>query len=341
MPTLPASNTTNTLKIYFFCALATGLLLLPAATSLHAATKLSGGVKKAPKHTITRQVSKKSVALQPVKKGQTVRLQADSKEQVASHKVKPAQKQVKGRKQPSKPVQVAKKSRSPKGARTAQVRSAKSSRTVASASAQPATGAPFLKKKATLDEQTRLANTLQDQLGVEVLVQEDRAHSGGLFIAPPNTESGADNADKALDLLANLPLGMPIANVSISSAFGGRQDPINGRRAFHEGVDFRAKTGEKVFATGKGRVVSSGYSPDYGENIIISHGKGYESMFAHLNKRLVQVGDSITPGDLVGLVGNSGRSTGSHLHYEIRYMGAPINPMDYMRATQQARLQKK
>ena len=85
----------------------------------------------------------------------------------------------------------------------------------------------------------------------------------------------------------------------------------------------------------------SGYSPDYGENIIVSHGKGYESLFAHLSKRLAKVGDEVEAGDLIGLGGSTGRSTGSHLHYEIRYKGAPIDPTDYIRATQQAQLQKK
>ncbi len=330
-------TTTRTCKIYLLSALAAGLLLLPSAP-LHAAATLSGGAKKAPKQKITRQVAKTSVQLKPVKKGQVVRLQADSKEQVAAHRVKPAQKQAKNRKQSTKALASVQKNRTEKTVRTAQARSSRPS-TVKSL-ARAAAGAPFTKKKATLDEETRLANTLQNQLGVEVLVQENRAHSGGLFIAPPNTKTGSDNAAQALDLLANLPLGKPI-KATISSAFGGRQDPINGRRAFHEGVDFQARTGEKVFVTGNGRVVSSSYSPDYGENVIISHGKGYETMYAHLSKRLVQVGDKISSGEVVGLVGNSGRSTGSHLHYEIRYLGAPINPMDYMRATRQASLQKK
>ncbi len=330
----------------FFCALATGLLLLPAP-NLQAAATLSGGAKKAPKQKIARQVAKASPKkLKAVQKGKIVRLQADAKEQVVAHKAKPVHKQAKSSKQNSKPVQVAKKTRTVKdtagAVQTADLNSQSlSGRSASAVTAQVAAGkAPFLKKKATLDEQTRLANTLQDQLGVEVMVQENRAHSGGLFIAPPSTDKGTDNAAKALDLLANLPLGRPI-DAPISSQFGGRQDPINGRKAFHEGVDFQASTGEKVKATGNGQVVSSGYSPDYGENIIVSHGKGYETMFAHLSKRLVRVGDSIAPGDVIGLVGNSGRSTGSHLHYEIRYRGAPINPMDYMRATQQARLQKK
>lgn len=350
--------TTPTTPFSCFCLFTAGLLLLPAA-SLHAATALSGGAKKAPaQKSITRAVSKTPVKVQPVKKAQVVRLHAESKTQTASHKAKPERKTGKSKGQQERKV-AQQATAGNRAADLAQKATAAKTRRVHSASAQLTThtpqnndrldaagdtvqtgDTPFLKRKATLNACTRLARTLQDQLGVEVLVQEDPRHSGGLFIAPPSTETDRESAAKAMDLLANLPLGKPI-EASISSPFGGRQDPINGRKAFHEGVDFQAKTGEKVQATGKGRVVSSSYSPDYGENVIVSHGRGYETMYAHLSKRLVQVGDSITPGDTVGLVGNTGRSTGSHLHYEIRHQGAPINPMDYMLATQQAQLQKK
>ncbi len=328
------------LKTCFLCTLAIGLLLLPTAT-LHAAAALSGSAKKTTNQKITRQAgNKQSTRPQTAQKGQIVRLQADTKVQATTRTTKKTtQKQSVKAKPKAKVAQAAKKTRSAKTVQTARVR--QTGRTGINTSGRATGNAPFLKKKASLDEQTCLAQTLQNQLGVEVLVQEDPAHSGGLFIAPPNTETGQDNAAKALDLLANLPLGTPIGT-SITSPFGSRRDPINGRRAFHEGVDFKAKRGDKVQATGNGRVVSSGYSPDYGENIIVSHGNGYETVFAHLSKRLVQVGDSVTPGDTVGLAGNSGRSTGTHLHYEIRYQGAPINPMDYMRATgRQAWLSKK
>lgn len=354
--------TIRTVSFSCFCILTTGLLLLPA--SLHAATALSGGAKKAPAQSTTRTTVKAPVKVQAAKKPQLVRLHAAAKAQATPQKAKPGSKASGASAQQERKVAQAKAKQRATGSSQTAAAPAKSKRTRSSSAQVAAQTArhtskplenrgidasnvpvqagdtPFLKQKATLSACTRLAQTLQDQLGVEVLVQEDPRHSGGLFIAPPSTETGKESAAKAMDLLANLPLGKPI-EASISSPFGKRQDPINGRKAFHEGVDFQAKTGEKVFATGKGRVVSSGYSPDYGENVIISHGRGYETMYAHLSKRAVQVGDSITPGDVVGLVGNTGRSTGSHLHYEIRYRGAPINPMDYMLATQQAQLQKK
>ena len=200
---------------------------------------------------------------------------------------------------------------------------------------------PYVKRRASFDESTNLANVLRERLGLEV--REDPGHSGGLYIAPPSIE--LEHAEKAMDLLANLPLGKPIAEediTSVSSAFGGRQDPFKKRRrAFHEGIDFRAKRGVKVRATANGRVVNSGYSPSYGENIILSHGEGYETMFAHLSRRLVKVGDEVAVGDLIGLVGSTGRSTGPHLHYEVRYEGAPIDPTDYAAAEPETLFQKK
>ena len=198
----------------------------------------------------------------------------------------------------------------------------------------------YVKRRASFDDSTNLANVLRERLGLEV--REDPRHSGGLYIAPPRVALG--HAERAMDLLANLPLGKPIADediTSISSAFGVRQDPFKKRRrAFHEGIDFRAKRGVKVRATAQGKVVNSGYSPSYGENIILSHGQGYETMFAHLSKRLVKVGDEVRPGQLIGLVGSTGRSTGAHLHYEVRYEGAPIDPTDYAAADPQFLLRR-
>lgn len=324
-----------------FCsfALAAGVLLLPSG--LYAAPNITQGAKKAARPSSIAVVSKTAVkqrADKSKKSAKVAKADKSSRKQgvrVHSDKGKVAAKQAKaGRSHGNGGRHITGQTKGGKNPSPVQSRG----RVVAEPTLASGEG-PFLKRRAILSEQTRLANTLQTQLGVEV--QEDPGHSGGLFIAPPAT--GTDHAAKAMDLLANLPLGEPVdpALSSISSGFGIRKDPFNGRRAFHEGIDFRAKTGTPVRSTGKGRVVGSGYSPDYGEHIIVSHGMGYETMFAHLSKRLVRVGDEIEPGMLIGLVGNSGRSTGAHLHYEIRYQGAPINPTDYVQATQQARLQKK
>ena len=324
-----------------FCALLAGLLLLPLA-DLHAAPVLSGGVKKAVKQQSIAQVGKKTAGKDKAKKAAKETKVAKANKGKTGKKADKATRPAKGDKAVAK-TRNAPKNRSGKTANAVvrgEIRTDRLLRGRAVENPQVAVeGAPFLKRRAIFDADTRLANTLHNHLGVEVL--EDPRHSGGLFIAPPNAAQG-DHAARALDLLTNLPLGLPLdVAPEISSGFGGRRDPFNKRRAFHEGIDFRAKTGTRVYATGRGKVAHSGYSPDYGENIIVSHGKGYESMFAHLSKRLAKVGDEVGPGDLIGLVGSTGRSTGAHLHYEIRYKGAPIDPTDYIKATQQAQLPKK
>ena len=185
-----------------------------------------------------------------------------------------------------------------------------------------------------LDEQSKVIENVIDQLGVKVKTEEDTSHSGGLFIAMDEKyqDKLICNTDRYLTALQKLPLGPPV-KTKISSGFGRRKDPINSKRAFHSGIDFRGQTGDKVLATGNGVVKKSGYNKGLGHHVIISHGNGYESTFAHLSKRLVKRGEKVSRGQTIGLVGNTGRSTGSHLHYEIRRYGKAINPMKYLQVS--------
>ena len=132
-----------------------------------------------------------------------------------------------------------------------------------------------------------------------------------------------------------LPLSQPItASHRMSSPFGVRQDPFNGRLGRHEGIDFSAATGTPVLATASGKVVAAGWRRGYGRTVEISHGLGVTTRFGHLSEITVKPGQTVDRGDVVGRVGNSGRSTGSHLHYEIRVRGTPRNPAHFMRAGQ-------
>ena len=182
-----------------------------------------------------------------------------------------------------------------------------------------------------LDERAKVIENVIDQLGVKVKIEEDPEHSGGLYIAMDEnfTDKLIYNTDRYLTTLLKMPLGPPI-NTRISSRFGKRTDPLNGKKAFHAGVDFRGKIGDKVKATGNGVVKKSTHNKGSGNYVILSHSNGYETKFAHLSKRLVKKGEKITRGQIIGLLGNTGRSTGSHLHYEIRRYGKPINPMKYL-----------
>ena len=114
-----------------------------------------------------------------------------------------------------------------------------------------------------------------------------------------------------------------------SSGYGYRRDPFDRKYRFHEGDDFSAKIGTPVVATADGVVKKSKYWGTYGNYIEIDHGNGYRTVFAHLSKRKVKAGDKVLRGQTIGKVGNTGKSTASHLHYEIKKFGKNINPKDY------------
>ncbi|HNY25345.1 MAG TPA: peptidoglycan DD-metalloendopeptidase family protein [Alphaproteobacteria bacterium] len=128
-----------------------------------------------------------------------------------------------------------------------------------------------------------------------------------------------------------LPLGAPVDKVHITSTFGMRTDPFNGEQKKHKGLDFAGKIGTELFAVAPGRVVSAGERVGYGKTVEVDHGLGFTTLYAHLSRIYVTRGDWVRPGTVVGLAGSSGRSTGPHLHYEIRYNGAPFNPEKFVK----------
>lgn len=146
----------------------------------------------------------------------------------------------------------------------------------------------------------------------------------------PFTGSFADDAQTLLQALQRTPLGAPHPG-SISSPFGLRPNPFTGRGAeFHGGIDFRGNTGDPVRATANGKVAFAGVQNGYGNVVRLTHGNGYETVFGHLSKINVQTGDVVQAGDLVGLVGSTGRSTGPHLHYEVLRKGERLNPERFL-----------
>ena len=116
----------------------------------------------------------------------------------------------------------------------------------------------------------------------------------------------------------------------LSSGFGTRKDPITGRRAMHQGVDISALPGKPVYATADGLVLRSGRIGQLGNAVYLSHGYGLTTRYGHMSKLAVESGQEVHRGDLVGYVGSTGRSTGYHLHYEVREDGRPVNPRAYM-----------
>ncbi len=116
---------------------------------------------------------------------------------------------------------------------------------------------------------------------------------------------------------------------AMASGYGYRSDPVYGTTKFHEGMDFSSPIGTPVYATGDGTVTEAGWKSAYGNLVEINHGFNYTTRYAHLSAINVHPGQTVKRGDLIGKVGNTGKSTGPHLHYEVRYKGAPQNPVNY------------
>lgn len=116
---------------------------------------------------------------------------------------------------------------------------------------------------------------------------------------------------------------------TVASGYGYRRDPVYGTSRFHEGMDFSAAIGTPVYATADGIVKSAGWESGYGNSIDIDHSYNYLTRYAHLSEINVKAGQTVHRGDLIGKVGNTGKSTGSHLHYEVRFKGQPQNPVNF------------
>ena len=133
--------------------------------------------------------------------------------------------------------------------------------------------------------------------------------------------------------LALVPYRKPVVGeVEFTSGFGIRTDPFLGRPAMHTGLDFRASTGDPVRVTANGKVVSAGWAGGYGRMVEVDHGNGLSTRYGHLSEIDVKVGDVVKIGQVIGLVGSTGRSTGPHLHYETRIDGEAVDPQRFLRA---------
>ena len=144
-----------------------------------------------------------------------------------------------------------------------------------------------------------------------------------------NTDSRelSDNSNPA-PYFSSMPNIKPVSG-SITSSFGRRLHPIYNVVLFHSGVDFAASEGTRVHSTGDGIVAFSGYDKGYGQKVIINHGYGYKTIYAHLSKPLVRQGQRVQRGEIIALSGNTGVSTGPHLHYEVLKDNVKVNPTAY------------
>ncbi|MBD2259528.1 M23 family metallopeptidase [Pseudanabaena sp. FACHB-2040] len=148
-------------------------------------------------------------------------------------------------------------------------------------------------------------------------------------IKPALEETLAKEADRE----AAFPSGWPLqGKAEITSEFGLRRNPFGGSRyEVHQGLDFRGPIGRPIYATAEGRVSVASAGNGYGKHIVIDHDYGYETIYAHLSDFNVEAGDKVRRGDLIGFLGNTGRSSGPHLHYGVYHNGQPVNPRYYLK----------
>lgn len=154
-----------------------------------------------------------------------------------------------------------------------------------------------------------------------------------LYVQSKSFDEVFDMAKRKKDMIASIPAIQPVSNTDlrrIGSYFGYRTDPFYKVTKLHEGIDFTAPIGTDIYATGDGVVTETEYSKvGYGNFIVINHGFGYETKYAHLSKIMVKRGQKIKRGQVIGHVGNTGKSTAPHLHYEVHKSGRPIDPINF------------
>ncbi|EMD82914.1 M23 family metallopeptidase [Pacificimonas flava] len=174
-------------------------------------------------------------------------------------------------------------------------------------------------------------------------------HAADLGMGGPEVEVGSAEADlggsdarfkelflswKRLDTLekemSGVPKRKPVQKFTYTSGYGVRLDPFRGTTKMHTGVDMAGPVGETVVATGAGEIIRAGWTGGYGKMVEIDHGKGLTTRYAHMSKINVKTGDRVGPGETIGAMGSTGRSTGSHLHYEVRLDGRAVNPMPFL-----------
>jgi murein DD-endopeptidase MepM/ murein hydrolase activator NlpD len=163
---------------------------------------------------------------------------------------------------------------------------------------------------------------------------QDRRGQGGPFVVPPKADPPdamtPDKMEELRSLMKSLPLSVPLDYYQLESRFGPRHDPFNRRSAFHTGIDLSAPYMSPVHATAAGTVTYAGYYSDYGKVVEIDHGNGIATLYAHLHRYIVSVGQRVAEHEQIGFLGSSGRSSGPHVHYEVRVNNEPQDPEKFI-----------
>ncbi|MFZ7114764.1 MAG: peptidoglycan DD-metalloendopeptidase family protein [Bacteroidota bacterium] len=183
-----------------------------------------------------------------------------------------------------------------------------------------------------IDRYNKLRDYYNADLIVDVTKRIDQL-SKQLYVQSKSYDEVWQLVKNKATMLAAIPAIQPVSNkdmTRVASGYGWRIHPIYKTEKLHTGMDFTATVGTEIYATGNGSVVKvEKDGRGYGNNVIINHGYGYETLYGHMSKFNVRPGQKVKRGDLIGYVGNSGSSTGPHLHYEVRKNGNPVNPVNF------------
>lgn len=198
------------------------------------------------------------------------------------------------------------------------------------------------------DRESAAAEAALRKLGLNpdrvLALLEDRSAMGGPLIAlrsPADRSFDARFRRLGLSLarmdalqrgLQGVPQVVPAANTHVTSGFGYRADPFAGSPAFHAGLDFKGPTGAPIYAAATGKVAFVGRHAGYGKSVEVDHGNGLRTRYAHMSEFRTRTGDTVSAGQVIGAVGSTGRSTGPHLHFEVRLHGRPVNPRPFLEA---------
>ena len=182
-----------------------------------------------------------------------------------------------------------------------------------------------------IDYYEQLAQMTNSELAADLALKVDLLEKE-IYVQAKSYDEVAQMAKEQEIRMENIPAIQPVMNKDlkrVASGYGMRIDPVYHVRKFHQGMDFTAPTGTEVFATGNAKVDFAGWKQGYGNTVILDHGYGYKTLYAHLYKTLVRKGQKVRRSDIIALVGNTGKSTGPHLHYEVRLNNKPVDPRNY------------
>lgn len=182
-----------------------------------------------------------------------------------------------------------------------------------------------------IDYYEQLAQMTNSELAADLALKVDLLEKE-IYVQAKSYDEVAQMAKEQEIRMENIPAIQPVMNKDlkrVASGYGMRIDPVYHVRKFHQGMDFTAPTGTEVFATANAKVDFAGWKQGYGNTVILDHGYGYKTLYAHLYKILVRKGQKVRRSDIIALVGNTGKSTGPHLHYEVRLNNKPVDPRNY------------